>query len=104
LPGADAADRPGQRGANPPWCGLEPPNWSVLGRKFPGDDAVDLPGSWTLWGKTKAVAVHHHIRPESASAGLLVTDSDGEESVRVSISRGLKDASTLTQVIRHARK
>ncbi len=83
--------------------GLEPPNWSILGRKFPGD-TVNIPGSWSKWGKTEAVTLHHHIRSDSASAGLMVTDFSGGETVSVSISRGLKDDKTFIQVTRHARE
>jgi hypothetical protein len=53
--------------------GLEPPNWSILGRKFPGDTG-HIPGSWSKSGETEGVTVHHHIRPDSAIAGVLVSD------------------------------
>ena len=83
--------------------GFEPPNWSILGRKFPGD-TVNIPGSWSKWGKTETVSIHHHIRPGSAIAGVLVTDFSGGETVSVAISRGLRDDKTFIQVTRHARK
>lgn len=83
--------------------GFEPPNWQILGRKFPGD-TINMPASWSKWGGTEAVTVLHHIRPDSASAGLLVTDFSSGVSVSVSISRGLKDERTFIQVARQARK
>jgi hypothetical protein len=83
--------------------GVEPPNWSILGRKFPGD-TINIPGSWTKWGKAEVVTVHHHIRPDSAGAGLLKTDFASGETVSVTISRGLKDKKTFIRVIRHAQK
>ena len=54
-------------------------------------------------GKAQVLSLHHNVRPDSATAGLLVTDFSRCETVSVSISRGLKDDRTFIRVTRHAR-
>jgi hypothetical protein len=81
--------------------GLEPPNWSILGREFPGDQ-VNIPASWSRQlGNNKIVSVLHHIRQESACATLLITDFANGESICVTISRELRDDRTFIQVAKH---
>jgi hypothetical protein len=84
-------------------CGVEPPNWSILGRKFPGD-RINMPASWMRqMGEGKLVSLLHHIRRESASATLLVTDHDRGETLCVTITRGLQDDRTFIQLVKHTR-
>jgi RNA polymerase sigma-70 factor (ECF subfamily) len=81
--------------------GFEPPNWSILGRKFPGD-TINIPATWTKCSTAKSLTLDHHIRPDSAIFGILKTDFDGGETISVSISCGTKDKRTFIQVTRHA--
>jgi len=76
--------------------GFEPPNWSILGREFPGDK-VNMPAFWT-WNGPRIGTLLHHIRPDSASVSLLLTDTMRKESISVSITRGLKDENTHLQI------
>lgn len=83
--------------------GFEPPNWSILGREFPGD-APNMPAMWTNFGEDKSVSIHHHIRPKGAVAGFLVSDANGGETTSVTISRDLDDEKTYIAVLRHIRE
>lgn len=83
--------------------GFEPPNWSILGRKFPGDK-INIPDFWTAqMGKGKTVTIQHHIRPDSAIMTLLVSDQEGDRTTVVTVSRGLQDEATHIQIARHLR-
>jgi len=81
--------------------GYEPPNWSILGRKFP-DNQDTIPWFGTAqMGKSKTVTIQHHIRPDSAVMTLLMTDLSGRRTTVVTISRGLQNAQTFIQIARH---
>lgn len=83
--------------------GFEPPNWSILGREFPGE-APDAPAMGTQFGEEKSVSFHHHIRPKGAVAGFLVTDAGGSETTSITITRVLDDEKTYIVVLRRVRE
>ncbi|WP_291174130.1 hypothetical protein [Gimesia sp.] len=82
--------------------GFEPPNWSILGREFPGTDLY-LPAHWTrqeeVDGKLQTVIIQHFIREQAASVQLLLTNQPDLGTVSISITRGKDDAKTLIQIV-----
>ncbi|MEQ8634844.1 hypothetical protein [Gimesia maris] len=82
--------------------GFEPPNWSILGREFPGTDLY-LPAHWTqqreVDGKLQTVIIQHFIREQAASVQLLLTNQREVGTVSISITRGKDDAKTLIQIV-----
>jgi hypothetical protein len=82
--------------------GFEPPNWSILGRKFPGTD-IYLPAHWTqqgeVDGKLRSLIIQHFIREQAASAQLLLTNHPEVGTISISITRGKEDAKTLIQIV-----
>ena len=86
--------------------GLVPPNWSILGRKFPGD-TVHLPAhfnSSNSYREKPSVSIAHYIREHAASCQLLITDFPDVGFMSISITRGKGDAKTLIQIIQHPAK
>lgn len=83
--------------------GLTPPNWSILGRKFPGTD-VHLPAHWveaSVDGEKPFVTILHYIRENIASAQVLITGHPELGNISISIIRGKDDKQTLIQMIQH---
>ena len=78
--------------------GFEPPNWSILGRQFPGDK-INLPGSWAAQEGQRYISLLHHIRDGSATFTVLVTDHLEQETVAVVITRGETDHETYIQIV-----
>lgn len=82
--------------------GFEPPNWSILGREFPGTDTY-LPAHWTqqgeVDGKLQTVIIQHFIREQAASVQLLLTNQPEVGTISISITRGKEDTKTLIQIV-----
>ena len=82
--------------------GFEPPNWSILGREFPGTDLF-LPAHWTqqreVDGKLQTVIIQHFIREQASSVQLLLTNQREVGTVSISITRGKEDTKTLIQIV-----
>jgi hypothetical protein len=86
--------------------GLEPPNWSILGREYPGTD-VHMPAHFSrtdFSGKDPSVTLLHNIRDGSAAAHLLVSDHPTLGSITVAITRGRGEDRTVIQLIQHSAK
>lgn len=82
--------------------GFKPPNWSILGREFPGTD-IFLPAHWTkqgpVDGRLQSLTIQHFIREQAASAQLLLTNQSELGTVSISITRGKEDLKTLIQIV-----
>lgn len=83
--------------------GWTPPNWSILGREFPGTEMYS-PFSFSstdVYREKPSVTVLHYIREDIATAQVLVTDHPQLGFISVSIARGKNDDQTLIQLIQH---
>lgn len=83
--------------------GLKPPNWSILGREFPGTE-IYIPAHFSrtnFYREHPSVTLQHYIQENVATAHLLVTDHPQVGFVSVTITRGREDDSTLIQMIQH---
>ena len=86
--------------------GQTPPNWSILGRQFPGTK-VNIPAHFShvdIYRKQPSVTILHYIRENTASAQFLMTDLPEAGFMSVSITRGKDDTKTLIQITRHPAK
>ena len=86
--------------------GLAPPNWSILGREYPGTD-VHIPAHFSrtnYYREEPSVTVLHYIREDVATAQFLVTDHPELGFISVSVTRGMNDDHTVIQMIQHSSK
>lgn len=86
--------------------GITPPNWSILGREFPGTD-VHIPAHFSrtnFYREEPSVTLLHYIRDDAAVAHLLVTDHPQLGFVTVAITRGKNEDHTVIQLIQHSSK
>ncbi len=86
--------------------GLTPPNWSILGREYPGT-RIHIPAHFSrtnFYREEPSVTVLHYIREDVATAQVLVTDHPHLGFISVSITRGKNDDQTLIQLIQHPSK
>lgn len=86
--------------------GLKPPNWSILGREYPGDD-IHMPAHFSrfnFYREKPSVTVLHYIRKDVATAQFLVTDHPTLGFITASVTRGVSDDRTLIQLIHHPSK
>lgn len=86
--------------------GLKPPNWSILGREYPGTD-VHIPAHFSrtnFYREESSVTALHYIRQDVATAQFLVTDHPELGFISVSVTRGKNDDSTVIQLIQHSSK
>lgn len=86
--------------------GLTPPNWSILGREYPGTD-VHIPAHFShtnFYREKPSITVLHYIREDVATAQVLVTDHPQLGFIAVSITRGMNDSQTVIQLIQHSSK
>ena len=86
--------------------GLTPPNWSILGREYPGT-GVHIPAHFSrtnFYREEPSVTVLHYIREDVATAQLLVTDHPQLGFISVSITRGKNEGHTVIQLIQHSSK
>jgi hypothetical protein len=86
--------------------GLTPPNWSILGREYPGTK-IHIPSHFSrtnFYREEPSVTVLHYIREDIATAQVLVTDHPQLGFISVSITRGKNDDQTLIQLIQHPSK
>ncbi|TWU38599.1 hypothetical protein [Novipirellula artificiosorum] len=86
--------------------GLRPPNWSILGREYPGTD-VHIPAHFShtnFYREEPSITVLHYIREDVATAQVLVTDHPQLGFITVSITRGRNDDQTVIQLIQHSSK
>ena len=86
--------------------GLTPPNWSILGREYPGTD-VHIPAHFSrtnIYREEPSITLLHYIRDDSAVAHLLVTDHPTLGFITVAITRGKGEERTVIQLIQHSSK
>jgi hypothetical protein len=86
--------------------GLTPPNWSILGREYPGTD-IHIPSHFSrtnFYCEEPSITLLHYIRDESAVAHLLVTDHPKLGFITVAVTRGKDEDRTVIQLIQHSSK
>ncbi len=86
--------------------GLTPPNWSILGREYPGTE-VHIPAHFSrtnFYREEPSITLLHYIREDSAVAHLLVTDHPKLGFITVAITRGKDEERTVIQIIQHSSK
>jgi hypothetical protein len=84
--------------------GLTPPNWSILGREYPGTD-VHIPAHFSrtnFYREEPSVTLLHYIRDDAAVAHLLVSDHPTLGFITVAVTRGKAEESTVIQLIQHS--